>query len=87
MTITKEEQQAIDLTAIVTEANEATTKHGDFASAHEMYSVLQEEVDEVWDIVKLKRGKRNKKELRKELIQVAAMALKALDCLDKFVDY
>jgi NTP pyrophosphatase (non-canonical NTP hydrolase) len=45
----------------------------DFASTHEGFAVLLEEVDELWDEVKKKHP--TKSELRKEAIQVAAMAL------------
>lgn len=45
-------------------------------SAHEAYAVLAEEVDELWDEVKGKTGKRSVEDLRKEAVQVAAMALR-----------
>lgn len=68
---------------IFIEVAAAGEAHGDhFASLHEAYAVLLEEVDEVWDIVKLKRSKRDPQELRAELIQVAAMAIKAIQTLD-----
>ena len=61
-------------------------KHGDtFSSLHEAYGVLLEEIDEVWDITRQKKKLRSKKELREEFIQVAAMAIKALQSLDNFV--
>lgn len=60
-------------------------KHGEFPSLHEAYSVILEELDEVWGITKLKKCKRNREELRKELIQVAAMAIKAIQSIDNFV--
>lgn len=55
----------------------ATEKYGGFNSAHEAYGVLLEEVEEFWDEVKLKRNLRNTDNMRKELVQIAAMALKA----------
>ena len=58
-------------------------KHGlKFNSMHEAYSVILEELDEVWEIVKQKQSERNITDLRKELIQVAAMAIKAIQSLD-----
>ncbi len=45
-------------------------------SAHEGYAVLLEEVDELWDHVKVKQGKRDIAAMRKEAIQVAAMAIR-----------
>lgn len=48
-----------------------------FNSAHEGYAVLREEVDELWDEVK-KGGTepRSRERMRKEALQVAAMALR-----------
>jgi hypothetical protein len=45
-------------------------------SAHEGYAVLVEEVDELWDHVKVKQGQRNIPEMTYEAVQVAAMALR-----------
>lgn len=45
-------------------------------SAHEGYAVLAEEVDELWDHVKVKQGKRDIPEMTYEAVQVAAMALR-----------
>ena len=45
-------------------------------SAHEAYGVLLEEVDELWDHVKTKQKNRDLEEMKKECIQVAAMALR-----------
>lgn len=56
-----------------------------FRSLHEAYSVILEELDEVWDITKLKKRDRDKEALRKELIQVAAMAIKAILSIDNCV--
>jgi ribosomal protein S15P/S13E len=54
------------------------------SSAHEGYAVLSEEVDELWDHVKTKQSKRDLQAMRKEAIQVAAMALRfAVDVVDE----
>lgn len=45
-------------------------------SAHEGYAVLAEEVDELWDHVKVKQGERDIPEMTYEAVQVAAMALR-----------
>lgn len=45
-------------------------------SAHEGYGVLMEEVDELWDHVKVKQKNRDLVAMRKEAIQVAAMAVR-----------
>lgn len=60
------------------EAAEATQRYGDFASMHEAYGVLAEEVAELFEGVRMhqstepERGKR----IRAEAIQVAAVALR-----------
>jgi hypothetical protein len=58
-------------------------KHGsaDFASAHEGYAVLLEEVDELWYEVKRNAGKTPR--AYEEAIQVAAMAIKYIISFDK----
>jgi len=53
-----------------------------FHSAHEAYGVILEELDEVWEIVKLKRRDRSPSKLRKELIQLAAMAIKGIQSIE-----
>jgi NTP pyrophosphatase (non-canonical NTP hydrolase) len=45
-------------------------------SAHEAYAVLLEEVDELWEHVKTKQSKRDIPAMRKEALQVAAMAIR-----------
>lgn len=70
--------------SIEDEIETARKNYEDFNSAHEGYSILLEEVDELWDHVKVKQKKRNINAMRKEAIQVAAMAIRfALDCCDK----
>lgn len=58
------------------ELNRAMSKHAPMHSAHEAYAVIQEEVDEFWDEVKAQHI--NSEKARKELIQIAAMALRAV---------
>ena len=63
---------------IIEEYGRAANKFGSFASTHEGYAVLLEEVDELWDEVKCNGSKEN---LRREAVQVAAMGLRFLvDC-------
>lgn len=65
------------------------THRADFSSIHEGYAVLLEEVDELWEEVKVNPTKgilgtaaieyakqRHRIRMRKEAIQVAAMALR-----------
>jgi hypothetical protein len=54
----------------------ASKKYPKFNSTHEGYAVLKEEVDELWDGVKANKGVKGNKYLRKEAIQVAAMAVR-----------
>ncbi len=65
------------LSGIVEEAWRSYQQYGDFASSHEAYGVLAEEVAELFDAVRLNgfdptRGA----EIRKESIQVAAVAFR-----------
>ena len=45
-------------------------------SAHEAFAILKEEVDELWDHVKTNQKRRDIVAMKKEAIQVAAMALR-----------
>lgn len=53
---------------------QAQTKWPAFNSAHEGFAVLKEEVDELWDHVKTNQKRRDLSAMKKEAIQVAAMA-------------
>lgn len=64
------------LADVVDEVMEATEKYPPMNSAHEGYAVLKEEVDELWDEVKIKQGSRDIKAMRKEAVQIAAMAIR-----------
>lgn len=59
------------------EIDRARGLHDPMSSAHEAYSVILEELDEFWEEVKKKREKRDPDKLFKELIQVAAMCVRA----------
>jgi len=57
----------------------ATEEFGKFHSAHEGFSIFDEERDELWDEVKHKP--RDVQKMRHEATQVAAMAIRFLvDC-------
>jgi hypothetical protein len=65
---------------------ERSAMHGEkFASLHEAWAVMLEELDEVWEIVRQKKRDRDPAEIRKELIQLAAMAIKSIDSIENFV--
>lgn len=73
------------LHAVSVELYSAFDQHGSMKSQHEAYAVILEEVDEFWDEVKLNPAKltleqreARLKAMRKELVQVAAMAIRAI---------
>lgn len=71
------------LNEISAEVERATSMWPPFNSAHEAYAVLAEEVDELWDHVKTNQKRRDLGEMRKEAVQVAAMAVRfALEVCD-----
>lgn len=51
-------------------------RHGPFASAHEGWAVILEEVDELWDEVRKKRRNRDLDNAYHECVQIAARAMK-----------
>lgn len=58
------------------EVLKAIHKHAPMNGPHEAFAVLKEEVDEYWDEVKADRGRQAS--ARMELIQIGAMAVRAL---------
>lgn len=58
------------------ELDRATEIHGSFASPHEGYAVLLEEVDELWQDVK--KGEGTSHRGTSEAVQIAAMAIRYL---------
>lgn len=64
--------QALEL--IRTEVIRATNKHGAMRGWHEAYAILLEEVDEAWDEIK----RNNHRDALAEMVQVGAMAARAL---------
>ena len=59
----------------VNEAVAAVAHHDGFASFHEGYAVLIEEVEELWGEIKVNRANRSRQRVHDEAIQVAAMAI------------
>ena len=71
------------LADIAAEVEDAEEMWPPLNSAHEAYGVLLEEMDEIWDHVKTKQSKRDLPAMRKEAIQVAAMAVRLIrDVID-----
>jgi hypothetical protein len=56
------------------ELSQARKGHPPMTSLHEGYAILLEEVDELWDEIKLKPRKRSRERLIHEVVQVGAMA-------------
>jgi len=54
----------------------AQSKYHPFHSNHEGYAVLKEEVDELWDDIKASKDIVADESMRKECIQIAAMAVR-----------
>lgn len=52
-------------------------KHGPhYASAHEGWAVMWEEVEELWEEVRKKRSNRDAENMREECVQIASCAMK-----------
>jgi hypothetical protein len=60
------------------ELESATERFGPFASPHEGYAVLLEEVDELWAEIKADKLPGARERMRREALQVAAMAARFL---------
>lgn len=62
--------------SVLHELDKAVTKHKPMNSPHEAYAVLLEEMDEFWDEVK--QQVHSKSRMYKELLQISAMAQRAI---------
>lgn len=58
------------------ELDAALRKRKKLNSAHEGYAVILEELDELWDEIKVRQSKRRPKKMKREAIQVAAIAMR-----------
>ena len=65
------------LGAVAAEATRATTKHPPLHSHHEAYAVILEELDEYKAEVWKQTKNRDKEAMRTELVQLAAMCVRA----------
>ena len=66
---------------IKTEIKSARTKYHSFHSLHEGYAVLLEEIDELWDCIKANKSIRADEKMKKECVQIAAMAIRFIEDL------
>lgn len=62
------------LERIEAELERATKKYPPMNTAHEAYAFLLEEVDELWEEVKVKQSKHDYEAMRAECVQIGAMA-------------
>ena len=74
--VVREGRADIVICDVLAELDAAQKKFPPFNSAHEGYGVLEEERDELWDEIKAKQGARDVAAMRKEAVQVAAMAIR-----------
>ena len=64
------------LAEVMIELRAACNEHRRFASAHEGWAVILEELDELKEQVWLRREYRDKRRMHEEAVHVAAMALR-----------
>ena len=65
------------ISALITEELvDATRANSSFHSAHEGISVIREEFEELWNEIKKKKNLRDPNLMKKEAVQVAAMAIR-----------
>ncbi len=64
------------LTDVRTEYLRNLERHGNYASAHEGYAVILEELDELWEQVRLRRRNRDLDNMYEECVQIAARSMK-----------
>lgn len=78
MEIPRQTRVAMVLNIVAEELSRACKLHNGMNSAHEAYSVILEELDEFWEEVRKKREYRSAETMKKELVQIAAMACRAI---------
>jgi hypothetical protein len=78
---------------VLSELTAALDRYPPFHSAHEGYAIIKEELDELWEAIKLKQldsydiggvNTTRTRRMQREAAQVAAMALRFLCEMDKF---
>jgi hypothetical protein len=63
---------------------DAEAAHASMNSAHEAFAVILEELDEFWEEVRKKRSERLNTKMRDELVQTAAMCVRAIRDLNMY---
>lgn len=76
MNLTQQADMRGALIEVERELLEAMKRFPPMASPHEGWAVVFEELDELWDEVKVKQSQHNRAAMRKEAMQVAAMAVR-----------
>lgn len=72
------------LSVVIAELEDASGKFPAFHTPHEGWAIMKEEFDELWKAVMLKQNDPTRNYMmRKEAIQVAAMALRFLHDLEE----
>lgn len=70
----KQARYASVLVEVFQEIGRAREKFGPFQSRHEAYAVILEDMDELWDLIKIPKEHASSASMAAEAIQVAAMA-------------
>lgn len=68
-------------------AQQLATRFGGFASAHEIYGVLAEELAELFDVVRQRESMRSTTKMIRELVDIASAALRAANQLARSMDH
>jgi hypothetical protein len=68
-------------------ARQLTERFGNFASAHEIYGVLAEELDKLFAVVKQRESVRSNVKMIRELVDIASAALRAANQLAGSLDH
>lgn len=64
------------ITDVQLEVYTSYKKYGPQLSPHEGYAIIKEELDELFDEIRRKPGKRNKSKMRNEAKQIASAAIR-----------
>jgi hypothetical protein len=52
-------------------------------TVHEGYAIIAEELDELWDLVRANQNRHDRAAMRREAMQIAAMAIRFMEDLCK----